>query len=128
MELTGYGAYLMQERHASENTVAAYLRDVGQFAEYLAGQGKELTEADGETVREYMEWMQNRGKSAASVSRYLASVKSYYNFLVAQGTIDSNPAKGVAAAWNSPAAWTPKGFGITRCWNCFTPLASASVN
>lgn len=97
MELTDYGAYLMKERHASENTVAAYLRDVGQFAEYLAGQGKELTEADGETVREYMDWMRNRGKSAASVSRYLASVKSYYNFLVAQGTIDSNPAKGVAA-------------------------------
>lgn len=97
MELTGYGAYLMQERHASENTVAAYLRDVAQFAEYLAGQGKELTEADGETVRAYMDWMRERGKSAASVSRYLASVKSYYNFLVSKGEISSNPAKGVAA-------------------------------
>lgn len=98
MELTAYGAYLTQERHASENTVAAYLRDVSQFAGYLAAQGKELQEATADTVREYMDWMLGKGKSAASVSRFLASVKSFYNFLVSQGCMDSNPAKNVAAA------------------------------
>ena len=49
-------------------------------------------------VQGYMNWMLNDGKSAASVTRFLASVKSFYNFLLAEGSVDANPAKGLTAA------------------------------
>lgn len=45
-----------------------------------------------------MNWMLGHGKSAASVTRFLASVKSFYNFLLSNGDIAANPAKGVTAA------------------------------
>lgn len=60
----------MLEKHASPNTVASYLRDVTQFADYLKVRGPGLLEATGETVRSYMDWMLSRGKSAASVTRF----------------------------------------------------------
>jgi integrase/recombinase XerD len=44
-----------------------------------------------------MSWMQTRGKSAASATRFLASIKSFYNFLISQGDISVNPAKSVTA-------------------------------
>ena len=70
-----------------------------QFAEFLeTSQGCTLREADSDMVRNYMSWMQGRGKSTASVTRFLASVKSFYNYLMAQGDVKINPAKGVAAA------------------------------
>ena len=69
-----------------------------QFSEYLAGQGLGLREATTETVQDYMNWMMGRGKSAASATRFLASIKSFYNFLMAQGDVPSNPARGVTAA------------------------------
>ena len=94
-----YGAYLAEEKHASQNTISSYLRDVTQFAEYLDhSEGCGLLEADSDMVRSYMSWMQGRGKSAASVTRFLASVKSFYNYLISTGELNSNPAKGVAAA------------------------------
>ena len=49
-------------------------------------------------IQSYMTWMIGHGKSAASATRFLASVKSFYNFLLAERCVDANPAKGVAAA------------------------------
>ena len=49
-------------------------------------------------VRCYMNWMQSCGKSAASTTRFLASVKSFYNYMISIGALKSNPAKGIAAA------------------------------
>ena len=94
-----YGAYLTEEKHASQNTVSSYLRDVTQFADYLQDyQDSDLRQAKPEMVQSYMSWMQGRGKSAASITRFLASVKSFYNFLTARGTVQSNPAKGITAS------------------------------
>ncbi len=88
----------MREKHASQNTVASYLGDVTQFADYLNLRGPGLLEATAETVQSYMDWMLSRGKSAASVTRFLASVKSFYNFQMFSGRVKDNPAKGVTAA------------------------------
>ena len=88
----------MREKHASQNTVASYLRDVTQLADYLNLRGPGLLEATAETVQSYMDWMLSRGKSAASVTRFLASVKSFYNFQMFSGRVKDNPAKGVTAA------------------------------
>ena len=97
-DIADYGAYLAEERHASQNTVSSYLRDVTQFSEYLAGRhGASLRQADADTVQEYMGWMRGRGKSAASVTRFLASIKSFYTFLSSRGAVKVNPAKGITA-------------------------------
>ncbi len=69
-----------------------------QFSEYLKVRGPGLLEATGETVQSYMDWMLSRGKSAASVTRFLASVKSFYNYQLFSGKVKTNPAKGVTAA------------------------------
>ena len=97
-DIARYGAYLTEVKHASQNTVSSYLRDVTQFSEYLRStQQWDLRDADRETIEAYMHWMQGRGKSAASITRFLASVKSFYNFLVANRDLRTNPAKGITA-------------------------------
>ena len=93
-----YRAYLTGERHASPNTVSSYLRDVAQFAEYLAEhENCEVHLATSQMIQEYMGWMQGQGKSAASITRFLASVKSFYNFLLSAGAVKANPAKSISA-------------------------------
>ena len=98
-DITRYSTYLEREQRASRNTVTSYLRDINQFADYLKrSQRCSLRQAKVEMVQGYMNWMLNDGKSAASVTRFLASVKSFYNFLLAEGSVDANPAKGLTAA------------------------------
>ena len=98
-DIARFGAYLSDEKHSSRNTVSSYLRDTTQFAEYLHNYCDiDLQEADSAAVQDYMDWMLSHGKSAASVTRFLASVKSFYSYMVAAGELKKNPAQGVAAA------------------------------
>lgn len=93
-----YSVYLEREKHASINTISSYLRDIGQFSEWLRIEKRcEMRKASVDSVREYINWMQLHGKSAASITRFLASVKSFYNYLIAQGILQSNPAKGIVS-------------------------------
>ena len=44
-----YGNYLAEEKHASANTIASYLRDTIQFSEYLVShEGCALTDVNSE--------------------------------------------------------------------------------
>ena len=45
-----------------------------------------------------MDWMLSHGKSAASVTRFLASIKSFYSYMISVGEIEVSPAQGVVAA------------------------------
>ena len=87
-DIARFGAYLSDEKHSSRNTVSSYLRDTTQFAEYLHNYCDiDLREADSAAVQDYMDWMLSHGKSAASVTRFLASIKSFYSYMVAAGAV-----------------------------------------
>ena len=77
-----YEDYLIHTKHASDNTVASYMRDLRQYASYLGSEGIDVLDADQDVVSGYMNIMKANGKSAATISRALASIKSLYIFAV----------------------------------------------
>ena len=93
-----YEEYLKTEKKASANTVSSYLRDMRQFASSMSDQDTELEEVLPQDVEGYAAQLTRKGKSAATVTRSIASIKSFYNCLIALGIMDHNPAKGVVAA------------------------------
>ena len=95
--IAGYAAYLETERHSSGNTVASYVRDVTQFARYLHDDEHiELTDCREDHVERYMAYMAGKGKSPASVARCVASLKSFYGYLLSRGEVAHNPARNTA--------------------------------
>ena len=96
--LTVYEDYLKTEKHASANTVSSYVRDVHQFAQSMEDSGVSLTEVLPKDVEGFTKSLVRKGKSPATVTRPVASIKSFYNCLIALGKVDRNPAKGVAPA------------------------------
>jgi site-specific recombinase XerD len=94
--LAQYEAYLLHVKNASENTVASYLRDVKQFYTYVTGTpGHSVESVEQDQLLVYFAWMTNHGKSKATVTRSLASIKDFYTFLQSSGVVESNPAKSV---------------------------------
>ena len=94
--LNRYQAYLENEKHASQNTLSSYLRDLRQFTAWLEEHSPaDLRKVTQSTVSEYVDWMSGKGKSAATVTRSIASIKSFYLYLQSQGEVRTNPAKGV---------------------------------
>ena len=65
--VAAYESYLMNIRHASDNTVASYLRDVRQFTTYLEQtDGPALEACTQETVCAYVRHLTSIGKSPAT--------------------------------------------------------------
>ena len=94
--LVKYQAYLENEKHASQNTLSSYMRDLNQFAAWLEEHHRtELRKVQNDSVAEYVDWMNGKGKSAATVTRSIASLRSFYFYLQGQGEVRSNPAKGI---------------------------------
>ena len=93
-----YERYLAEEKKASPNTLSSYLRDVNQFRRWLEGEGLSEEQAVQADVEAYTKALSAKGKSVATVTRSLASLKSFYAFLQREGRVEANPAKGIAPA------------------------------
>ena len=92
-----FADYLELERGASRNTVTSYVRDVTQFSRYLQEQAQaEPPQAGTDQIEGYIAYMTGKGKSASSIARSVASLKSYYGYLQSRGIVRRNPAKGAA--------------------------------
>ena len=94
--LSAYRDYLRDEKGASDNTLSSYLRDMRQFAEYVEERGISLRQVIRADIENYEKYLTLKGKSASTVTRAAASIKSFYNFMLARGLVAGNPAKGLA--------------------------------
>lgn len=94
-QLTGYRNFLVEEKGSSENTVSSYLRDVTQYFHWLNSEDllpEDATQAD---VDHYTKYLLSLGKTVSTVTRSLASLKSFYSYLMGTGVVSLNPAKGL---------------------------------
>jgi integrase/recombinase XerD len=83
---------LAAERGAAPNTLAAYRRDLADFASYLAGAGATVKSATTEDVRRYLGALARRGLRPASVARRLSAIRQLYRFLYAERQRKDDPA------------------------------------
>ncbi|MBE5055233.1 site-specific tyrosine recombinase XerD [Pseudoflavonifractor sp. DSM 107456] len=93
-----YERYLAEEKKVASNTLSSYLRDIRQFLHWLEGAGKLPEQVKQSDVESYTQFLSSEGKSAATVTRSLASLKSFYSFLIRQGVVEVNPARGLSPA------------------------------
>lgn len=94
--LEEFNKYLTNVKKASANTLASYLRDVRQLDDYLRSHDlSELAEADDEELEGYITWLRHNGKSPATVSRSIASLKCFYGHMLDLGVAEHNPASGL---------------------------------
>ncbi|MFV1967627.1 MAG: tyrosine recombinase XerC [Pirellulaceae bacterium] len=88
--------YLQVERNASELTVKSYREDLTSLGEYLTevfGRSIRPGEITTYELRGYVAALHEAGYAKTSVSRRLASLRSFFRFAQREGLADSNPAK-----------------------------------
>ena len=91
--------YLSQERNYSHHTVNAYERDLVKFAKFLELYHSEslidLNQVDRGTIRQFMGKEFDEGLSSKTVARRLASIKSFFNYLIQIELIVDSPASHI---------------------------------
>ena len=90
-----YEDYLNIEKNFSKHTVSAYLRDVKVFEKFLAQNDCKISnEINYSFIRQWIVSLSEKRYSKTSINRKIASLKSYFNFLVNIDIIESSPLKG----------------------------------
>ena len=85
--------YLVEDKKASANTLSSYMRDVRQLVDYLIE--NRIVDATAEELGGYISSLRSAGKSVATVSRTIASIKCLYSHLFIKQLITLNPAQGL---------------------------------
>ncbi len=95
-----YLEHLRATRNSSVHTRRSYAADLSGFTDFLDRRG-ELgsfpADLSRTTVRAYVVALTEEGYSKRSTARKLSSLRSFFNYLVRAGELESNPAEGVRA-------------------------------
>ena len=89
--------FLQNDKKLSDNTIQSYKRDISQFESYVEENQIDYIKVDEKIIKEYLEYLQNIGKKSSTVSRNLASIRSFYQYLVRTKKVLQDPTNNIQA-------------------------------
>lgn len=96
-------SFMSVEKGASANTISAYRNDLQQFGNYLHGvrpNGNSTApwgSVNADLLQDYIREMRAKDYADATVARKVAAVKSFFNYLTAEGVVDSDPTETLSS-------------------------------
>ncbi|HEX3275053.1 MAG TPA: site-specific tyrosine recombinase XerD [Gemmatimonadales bacterium] len=92
--LEGFRDFLALESGHSENTVAAYLRDLRRLAEYAVSKGiRHPGQVSRPLLRDFIYLLKDLGLSPATIRREVSAIRTYYAFLLGEGRVAADPSE-----------------------------------
>ena len=91
--IVDFTEYLRNEKKSSENTVLSYARDLKGFCRFMKESGVlDPAKVNRTNVMAYVYELQKQRKAGTTVSRNIASIRSFFQFLQRKGIVTENPA------------------------------------
>ena len=87
--------FLQNEKRVSNNTLQSYSRDIHQYENYLSQNHINYAKIDAHGVNDYLKHLQEIGKKTSTVSRNLASIRSFYQYLIRIKKIKHDPTENI---------------------------------
>ena len=87
--------FLENDKKLSLNTLQSYKRDILEYKEYINENGLNYLKISDEDITDYLSSMKKANKKTSTISRNLATVRSFYQFLVKTKKIKKDPTIGV---------------------------------
>ena len=83
--------FLKDDKRLSDNTLQSYRRDIEQYEKYVSDNKINYLKVTEETILEYMEFLREENKKESTISRSLASIRSFYQYLIRVKKIKKDP-------------------------------------
>ena len=75
----------------SDNTLQSYRRDILQFEKFLDANDINFSKATEENIEDYLKELQKEGKKTSTASRSLATIRSFYQYLLRTKKVKEDP-------------------------------------
>ena len=98
IDIPKFTAYLTEEKNASDCTVASYRRDLKKLESFLEEHGIEnIRQITVTNLNSYILYLERQGLSVATVSRNIASIRSFFHYAVKKREIEEDPSENLKA-------------------------------
>ncbi len=87
--------FLENDKKLSNNTLQSYQRDLKQFRRYIEGCEVPYNKVDEEVMQNYIEYLEELGKKPSTISRCIASIRSFYQYVLKKGKVKNDPTKNM---------------------------------
>lgn len=87
--------FLQNKKKLSDNTLQSYKRDIIQYQNYLEENGINYAKVSKEDIKAYLNYLKQIGKKPSTISRNLASIRSFYQFSIRNKKIKNDPTEDV---------------------------------
>ena len=87
--------FLQNEKRVSNNTLQSYSRDIHQYENYLSQNRINYVKVDNQKINEYLKYLQDSDKKMSTISRNLASIRSFYQYLIRVKKVKHDPTENI---------------------------------
>ena len=94
-QLKEFFNFLKNDKKVSNNTLQSYKRDLTQFKEYIIIHDKKYNKIKEEDIKEYLKYLELQDKKPSTISRMIASIRSFYQYEVKVKKIGQNPTDNI---------------------------------
>ena len=83
--------FLQNDKKLSDNTLQSYNRDIKLYGSYLDEHNLNALKCDEDSLKEYFDELKTEGKADSTISRNIASLRSFYQYLYKNKVVDEDP-------------------------------------
>jgi len=93
--VTNFTDFLVNDKKLSDNTLQSYRRDIEQYMSYIDNNNLDFKSANKTSIITYLMYLQKEGKATSTISRNLASIRSFYQYMVRTKVVEEDPTEGL---------------------------------
>lgn len=94
-DIKNFLEFIKSDKKLSKNTLESYQRDILQYQEYLEEKKIDYKEVNNKNVLGYLDYLKGLDKKASTISRHLASIRLFYQYLLKNKIVKEDPTKGI---------------------------------
>lgn len=94
-QIKSFLEFLQNDKRLSDNTLQSYRRDILQYKEYVETNKINYNKVSKVEIKKYLEHLQDLNKKTSTISRNLASIRSFYQFLLRNKKVTEDPTEGI---------------------------------
>ncbi len=94
-QIESFLEFIKNEKKLSENTLQSYRRDVLQYQKYVEANNINYTKVKTNDIKDYLQYLHDMNKKSSTISRNLASIRLFYQFLLRNNKVKADPTEGI---------------------------------
>lgn len=94
-QIEGFLEFIKNDKKLSDNTLQSYRRDVLQYEKYVEANNINYTKVKSNDIKTYLQYLHDMNKKSSTISRNLASIRLFYQFLLRNNKVKADPTEGI---------------------------------